>query len=87
MHALPEAGMKFLSAASNLIYVVIVPVLAFFFLKDGDVIHRHTLEMLEGAARRAESVMSDIHLRWRTTCALVLLSLATSRLQHLLSLS
>ncbi len=30
MHALPEAGMKFPSAASNLIYVVIVPVLAFF---------------------------------------------------------
>ena len=29
-------GMKFLSVASNLIYVVIVPVLAFFFLKDGD---------------------------------------------------
>ena len=33
MHALPAAGMKFLSAASNLIYVVIVPVLAFFFLR------------------------------------------------------
>ena len=80
MHALPEAGMKFLSAASNLIYVVMVPVLAFFFLKDGDVIHRHTLEMLDGGALRGmvESVMSDIHLLLAHYMrSLVLLSLAT----------
>ena len=80
MHALPEAGMKFLSAASNLIYVVIVPVLAFFFLKDGDLIHRHTLEMLDGGALRGmvESVMSDIHLLLAHYMrSLVLLSLAT----------
>jgi predicted PurR-regulated permease PerM len=80
MHALPAAGMKFLSAASNLIYVVIVPVLAFFFLKDGDLIHRHTLELLEGGPLRgvAESVMSDIHLLLAHYMrSLVLLSLAT----------
>ena len=80
MHALPAAGLKFLSVASNLIYVVIVPVLAFFFLKDGDLIHRHTLEMLDGGPLRAlvESVMADIHLLLAHYMrALVLLSLAT----------
>ena len=36
--ALPEAGAKFVQLASGLIYVVIIPVLAFFFLKDGHLI-------------------------------------------------
>src|ERR1039457_1186830 len=80
MHALPAAGLQFLSAASNLIYVVIVPVLAFFFLKDGDVIRSHMLEFLDGGPLRGmvESVMSDIHLLLAHYMrALVLLSLAT----------
>src|ERR1017187_2476008 len=47
MRQLPAAGLQFLSVASNLIFVVIVPVLAFFFLKDGDLIRRHMLEMLD----------------------------------------
>jgi predicted PurR-regulated permease PerM len=80
MHALPAAGLQFLSAASNLIYVVIVPVLAFFFLKDGDLIRGHTLEMLDVGPLRGvvESVMADIHLLLAHYMrALVLLSLAT----------
>src|ERR1035441_5911718 len=47
MRALPAAGLQFLSAASNLIYVVIVPVLAFFFLKDGGAIRGNMLEFLD----------------------------------------
>jgi predicted PurR-regulated permease PerM len=39
--ALPEAGIKFVTVASDVIYVVIIPVLAFFFLKDGREIRRH----------------------------------------------
>src|SRR5450756_751551 len=64
MRELPSAGLKFLSVASNLIYVVIVPVLAFFFLQDGGLIRSHTLEMLDVGPLRGvvESVMSDIHL-------------------------
>src|ERR1022692_4489407 len=42
MRELPSAGLQFLSVASNLIYVVIVPVLAFFFLKYGAVIRSHS---------------------------------------------
>src|ERR1039458_8481022 len=41
--ALPQFGQKFLKLASNLIYVVIIPVLAFFFLKDGAAIRDHVL--------------------------------------------
>jgi predicted PurR-regulated permease PerM len=80
MRELPSAGLKFLSVASNLIYVVIVPVLAFFFLKDGDLIRRHTLEMLDAGPLRGvvESVMADIHLLLAHYMrALVLLSLST----------
>jgi predicted PurR-regulated permease PerM len=80
MKSLPAASMKFISVASNLVYVVIVPVLAFFFLKDGDAIRRHILETLDGGAVRAvvDSVMSDIHLLLAQYMrALVLLALAT----------
>jgi len=74
------AGMKFLSVASNIIYVVIVPVLAFFFLKDGKAIRGHILETLDGGALRSvvDSVMSDIHvLLAQYMRALVLLALST----------
>lgn len=80
MRELPSAGLKFLSVASNLIYVVIVPVLAFFFLKDGDLIRSHMLELLDAGPLRGvvESVMSDIHLLLAHYMrALVLLSLST----------
>ncbi len=80
MRELPSAGLRFLSVASNLIYVVIVPVLAFFFLKDGDLIRGHMLEFLDTGPLRGvvESVMADIHLLLaRYMRALVLLSLST----------
>ena len=59
---LPQAGAKFLSVASRLIYVVIIPVLAFFFLKDGHLIRRHMLDVLEEGPRRAllDDVMADM---------------------------
>ena len=80
MRELPAAGLQFLSVASNLIYVVIVPILAFFFLKDGDLIRGHMLEFLDAGPRRGvvESVMADIHLLLAHYMrALVLLSLST----------
>ena len=78
--SMPAAGMKFLSVASNLIYVVMVPVLAFFFLKDGEAIRRYVLKNVVSGAMRgvAESVMSDVHiLLAQYMRALVVLSLAT----------
>jgi len=64
LSALPQAGLKFLTVASNLIYLVIIPVLAFFFLKDGAAIREHLLEMVEAGPRRAllDDVLADTHL-------------------------
>src|SRR3954471_1185830 len=47
VHVLPAAGIKLVAVASNLIFVVIVPILAFFFLKDGEEIRLHILAMVD----------------------------------------
>ena len=80
VHALPAAGVKLMSVASNLIFVVIVPILAFFFIKDGEEIRRHILEMVDAGPWRArvDGLMADVHLLLAHYMrALVLLSLAT----------
>jgi predicted PurR-regulated permease PerM len=76
---LPQAGAQFLSVASRLIYLVIIPVLAFFFLKDGHVIRRHLLDALEEGPRRVllDDVLADMDaLMAHYIRALVALSLA-----------
>src|ERR1017187_2656839 len=62
--ALPQFGLKILKLAGNLIYVVIIPVLAFFFLKDGAAIRDHVLTRVEAGPRHKllNDVMADIHL-------------------------
>src|ERR1035438_4255031 len=62
--ALPQFGLQFLKLASNLIYVVIIPVLAFFFLKDGTAIRDHVLTLVQAGPRHKllNDVMADIHL-------------------------
>ena len=77
---LPQIGLKFLGVASNLIFVVIIPILSFFFLKDGHLIRAHILELVEEGPRRAllDDIMADIHLLLAHYMrVLVLLSLAT----------
>lgn len=74
-----EAGLKAITVASDLIYVIIVPILAFFFLKDGHVIRQHILDLVDAGPRRVllDDVMADIHLLLAHYMrALVLLSLA-----------
>ena len=41
--AMPVYGLKFLQLMGNLIYVVIIPVLAFLCLKDGPLVRQHIL--------------------------------------------
>jgi predicted PurR-regulated permease PerM len=80
VNTLPQASLKFLSVASDLIYVFIVPILGFIFLKDGDLIRAHVLSLVEAGPRRAlaDSLMEDIHLLLAHYMrALVILSLAT----------
>jgi len=76
--SLPQVGLKFLSLASNLIYLVLIPVLGFFFLKDGALMRDHILTLVETGPRQIllEEVMADIHLLLAHYMrALVLLSL------------
>jgi predicted PurR-regulated permease PerM len=75
--ALPQFGLKFLKLASNLIYLVIIPVLAFFFLKDGAAIRDHLLALVELGPRHKllDEVAADVNLLLANYMrALVLLS-------------
>jgi predicted PurR-regulated permease PerM len=62
--ALPGYSLQFLALMGNLIYVVIIPVLAFLCLKDGVLVRRHILGLVEPGPRRAllDGVLADIHL-------------------------
>jgi predicted PurR-regulated permease PerM len=80
VHLLPAAGAKLVSVASDLVFVVIVPILAFFFMKDSEAIRLHILGLVEAGRWRslADSLLDDIHrLLAHYMRALVLLSLAT----------
>ena len=57
--SLPKAALGALSAAGYLLYIVLVPVLAFFFLKDAGIIRQHILEI---AAPGPQRVMLDAFL-------------------------
>jgi len=62
--ALPQASLRFLTVASDLIYVVIVPILSFFFLKDAGVMRGHILDLVDPGPRREllDDVLADMHL-------------------------
>jgi len=64
MSQLPKAGLKVISVASNLIDVIIVPILSFFFLKDGRRIRDEAVELLaDGPKRRLlEGLLADTNL-------------------------
>jgi predicted PurR-regulated permease PerM len=77
--ALSRAGLKALTIAGDLIYVVIIPIVAFFFLKDGHLIRDQFLDLVNPQHRAvAEELLDEAHLLLtRYIRALVLLSLAT----------
>ena len=75
-----RAGLKALTAAEDLLYIVVIPILAFFFLKDAQVIRQRILDLVDEGPRRAlmDDVLADVHLLLaRYIRNLVLLSLAT----------
>lgn len=61
---LPQYGLRLLSVASDVIYVVIIPILAFFFLKDAPPMRGHVLDLLAEGPRRAllGDLIADVHL-------------------------
>jgi predicted PurR-regulated permease PerM len=78
--AMQKLGLQVLAALSNVVLVVIVPILSFFFLKDGRQFHRWLLEQVgEGPVRLLVSdILADISLVLAQFMrAIVLLSLAT----------
>ena len=77
---LPKAGLKALSIAGNLVWVIIVPILSFFFLKDGRAMREEFLGLLEEGPRRdfMEDVVKDMNvLLAQYMRALLVLSLFT----------
>jgi predicted PurR-regulated permease PerM len=78
--SLPRAGAKILSVASNLVYLVIIPILGFFFLKDGREMRLRFLETIDDPRRRAmlDDLLADVDLLLAHYMRAVLtLSLAT----------
>lgn len=78
--ALPQVGLRAITVASNVIYVVIIPILGFFFLKDGRLIRQHVLDLVSDEPRRVllDDVLADVNLLLASYMrALVLLALST----------
>jgi predicted PurR-regulated permease PerM len=61
---LPKVGLQVLSYSTNLIVVVIVPILSFFILKDGRNMRDEFLVVFERVRQRElmENIFNDIHL-------------------------
>ncbi|HUJ20236.1 MAG TPA: AI-2E family transporter [Bryobacteraceae bacterium] len=76
----PKASLKVLSIAGNLIYVVVVPILSFFFIKDARVIRQQILDLFDEGPRRdlLEDLAKDTNrLLIQYMRALLILSLNT----------
>ena len=75
---LPKLSLRVLSASSNLIYVVIVPILSFFILKDGREIRDSFLDLFTAGRASAQETLADAHtLLLQYMRALLFLCLAT----------
>lgn len=61
---IPKVGMKALSYASDLIFVVVVPILSFFFLMDAGIIRQQILELVDEGPRRelVDDIVADVNL-------------------------
>jgi predicted PurR-regulated permease PerM len=58
---LPEISMHVLSASRNLIYLVIIPILSFFILKDGRQIRDSFLDQFDANRKAAQETLDDAH--------------------------
>jgi predicted PurR-regulated permease PerM len=77
---LPRAGLRALSIAGDLVYIIIVPILSFFFLKDGRLMREKLLDLVAEGPRRdlAEDVAREMNvLLAQYMRALTVLSLFT----------
>jgi predicted PurR-regulated permease PerM len=81
LQTLPQAILKGLSAAANLVFIVIVPILSFFFLKDGRRMQRAIVAQVSDSVNRGmlAGIAADLNLLLAQYMrALVLLGLSAS---------
>jgi predicted PurR-regulated permease PerM len=75
---LPSLSLRVLSASRNLIYLIIIPILSFFILKDGREIRDSFLEFFDSGREAAQDTLRDAHtLLLQYMRALLFLCLAT----------
>jgi predicted PurR-regulated permease PerM len=60
---LPGITLKVLEASTNLLYLVIIPIMSFFILKDGRKLRDEFLDLLESGHPRelADEILQDVH--------------------------
>jgi predicted PurR-regulated permease PerM len=81
LQTLPQAALKAVGAAANLIVIVIIPILSFFFLKDGRVLYKSVVAQVENRWDRVflREIATDLNvLLAQYMRALVLLGLTAS---------
>jgi predicted PurR-regulated permease PerM len=77
---LPRAGLRVLTFAGNLLWVIVIPILGFFFLKDGHVMWQKLVGLIDEGRHRAvvEDIAQDVNvLLAQYMRALTILSLFT----------
>lgn len=76
---LQEATSGLASVVSSAITVILIPILGFFFLKDGAELRRHVISGLSGHPREVlEAILADVHITLgQFIRALVILAVAT----------
>jgi predicted PurR-regulated permease PerM len=57
----PAVTLRVLAASSNVIYIIIVPILSFFILRDGRHIRDSFIEMLDTGRQSARETLDDAH--------------------------
>jgi len=58
---LPNLSLRVLSATSNVIYLVVIPILSFFILKDGREIRDGLLNLFTTGRKSAQETLNDAH--------------------------
>lgn len=57
----PRLSLRVLSASRNLIYVIVIPILSFFILRDGRHIRDGFLDMFDSGQQAARETLADVH--------------------------
>jgi predicted PurR-regulated permease PerM len=81
LEKLPQTALKAVGAFANIIFVIIVPILSFFFLKDGRALQRYVVAQFEDAVDRGvlRDIAADLNLLLAEYMrALVLLGLSAA---------